>query len=292
MEMHQIRYFLAAAKALSFTRAAEVSNVSQPALTAAMKKLEAELGGPLFYREANRLMLTDFGRQMEPLLAQITERADAATTAAENLRLLNQPPVRLGVMPTLGPAFFSRFLFDFQRACPSIELSISEGAPSALAADLEADRLDVALLNPHEQPAESFRIEPLYTERYVVVLPPGNGLREANAIALNDLDQQPYVDRLACEMREMVMNVCGQLGVKLYARLRSEREDWVQAMVAEGVGFAFMPEHSITNPGVIQRPLVAPNVQRTIALMTKPGRPHSPAVEGFLRAARIRRWTV
>lgn len=64
MEMHQVRYFLAAAHALSFTRAAEACHVSQPALTAAMKKLEGELGGPLFFRESNRLKLTEFGRQM------------------------------------------------------------------------------------------------------------------------------------------------------------------------------------------------------------------------------------
>ena len=290
MEMHQVRYFLAAAKGMNFTRAAEVCNVSQPALTTAIKKLEGELGGPLFYREANRLMMTEFGRQMEPLLSQIAERTDAARAAAESLRLLNQPPVRLGIMPTLGPTFFSRFLLDFQQAFPSVELSISEGLPTSLAADLDADKLDVAILNPMDATADSFRIEPLYTERYVVALPPGSGLRGSNAITLADLDQQPYVDRLACEMREMVMSACGQLGVKLYARLRTEREDWVQAMVAEGLGFAFMPEHSITNPGVMQRPLVSPAVQRTVALVTKPGRPHSASVDGFMRAARAWRW--
>jgi DNA-binding transcriptional LysR family regulator len=290
MEMHQIRYFLAAARSLSFTRAAETCHVSQPALTAAMKKLEAELGGPMFYREANRLLLTEFGRQMEPLLAQIAERAEAATAAAENLRLQNQPPVRLGVMPTLGPLRLARFLSDFQRAHPGVELAVSEGRPGELGRGLEADTLDVAILNPVESPGESFRIEPLYAERYVVVLPPDHALKESNAITLSDLSNQPYVDRLACEMREMVMRVCGELGVSLYARFRSEREDWVQAMVAAGLGFAFMPEHSVTHPGMIQRPLVEPTVERTVALATKRGRPHSPAVDSFLRAARAHRW--
>lgn len=290
MEMHQVRYFLAAARTLSFTRAAEACHVSQPALTAAMKKLEAELGGALFIREANRLQLSAFGRQMEPLLAQIAERTEAAHAAAESLRLLKQPPVRLGAMPTLGPARLARFLAAFERAHPGIEVAVSEGRPGALAHLLEDDQLDCAILNPLDVPDERVRIETLYTERYVVLLPPGHPFRDRNAITLHDLDGAPYVDRLACEMRELVTRACGEIGTTLYARFRSEREDWVQAMVAAGLGFAFMPEHSVTHPDTIQRPLVEPTVERTIALVTRPGRPHTAAVQRFLRAARGHRW--
>ena len=290
MEMHQIRYFLSAARALSFTRAAEQCHVSQPALTTAVKKLEAELGGPLFFRESNRLQLTELGRQMQPMLAQVLDRAEAAQTAAENLRLLNQPPVRVGVMPTLGPMRLARFLAEFERSHPGTEVAIREGRLQELHAWLDHDELDAAILNPVDAPTESWRLEPLYTERYVVLLPPGHALQERNALSLRDLHQQPYVDRLVCEMRERVMAVCGSIGVELYARFRSEREDWVQAMVAAGLGFAFMPEYAVTNSGAVQRPLSDPAVDRTIALATMPGRPQTPAVASFVRAARGYAW--
>jgi DNA-binding transcriptional LysR family regulator len=201
MEMHQVRYFVAAARALSFTRAAEQCHVTQPALTGALKKLEAEL-----------------------------------------------------------------------------------------AALLEADEIDAAIVNPVDLSPETCRIEALYSERYVVLLPPGHALRGQDAIALRDLDRQPYVDRLACEMRERVMAVCGASGIDLYARFRSEREDWVQAMVAADLGFAFMPEHSVTHPGTIQRALTDPAVERTVALASMPGRQQGPAVAAFMRAARGHRW--
>ncbi|MBL6458764.1 LysR family transcriptional regulator [Belnapia sp. T6] len=288
--MHQLRYAIAASRTLSFTRAAEQCHVTQPALTAAVKKLEVELGGALFHRERNRLRLTEFGRQMEPLLAGVLERAEAARGVAESLRLLNQPPVRVGVMPTLGPMRLSVFLADFERAHPGVEVAIREGRPSELATWLEADTLDAAILNPLDAPAEGWRTEPLYTERYVVLLPADHPLRAKDALALGDLAGHPYVDRLACEMRERVLAVCGQRGVELYARYRSEREDWVQAMVAAKLGFAFMPEHSITHPGAIQRPLTDPVVERQVALVTMPGRPQAPAVAAFLRAARTFRW--
>ncbi len=288
--MHQVRYFLAAAQHLSFTRAAEACHVSQPALTAAMRKLEAELGSLLFIREANRLQLSAFGRQMAPLLAGIAERTEAAQAAAEAFRLLRQPPVRLGAMPTLGPARLARFLAEFERTHPGIEVAVSEGRPAELARLMADDRLDAAILNPAEGPGDSIRIEPLYIERYVVLLPPGHALRERNALSLADLDGAAYVDRLACEMREAVMGVCDARAVRLYARFRSEREDWVQAMVAAGLGFAFVPEYSISPSGAIQRPLTDPAVLRTVALATRPGRPHAPGVQRFLRAVRAHRW--
>ena len=290
MEMHQIRYFLAAAKALSFTRAAEICHVSQPALTTAIKKLEAQLGNPLFYREGRRLTLTEFGRQMLPHLAQIADQTEVAQSVAQNFRLLNQVPIRVGVMATIGPTRIARFLASFEQAYSGVEVSVREAGLQAISDWLIADEIDVAILNPLEGLGEGYRAEPIYTERYMVLLPPSHPLRERNTIALGDLSGEPYVDRLSCEMREMVMRVCDDLGVKLYARFRSEREDWIQAMVMANVGFAFMPEYSVTHPDAVRRPLTDPAVERTINLITVPGRKHSPAVAAFVRSARSHRW--
>jgi DNA-binding transcriptional LysR family regulator len=290
MEMHQVRYFLAAAKALSFTRAAEACHVSQPALTTAIKKLEAQLGGPLFHREGRQVALTEFGRRMQPHLSQILEQAKAAETIAKDFRLLDQVPVRLGVMSTIGPMRLNGLFAAFEQNSPGVDTTVRDGAPEALAAQLDADELDIAILNPLEGLGENYRAEPLYTERYVVLLPPEHPLRARNALALRDLSGEPYVDRLSCEMREMVMGVCDEMGVKLYARFRSEREDWVQAMVMANIGFAFMPEFSVTHPDSVRRPLVEPAVKRTISLITVRGRKYPPAVAAFIRTVRQHKW--
>jgi DNA-binding transcriptional LysR family regulator len=290
MEMHQVRYFLAAAKVLSFTRGAEDCHVSQPALTTAIKKLEAQLGSPLFLREGRQVALTEFGRRMQPHLSQILEQAKAAETVAKDFRLLNQVPVRLGVMSSIGPMRLAGLLAAFEQQSPGIEIAVRDGAPEALAAQLDADELDMAILNPLDGLGESYRAEPLYTERYVVLLPPMHPLQKLNGLTLHDLAEQPYVDRLSCEMRELVMGVCADMGIKLYARFRSEREDWVQAMVMANIGFAFMPEFSVTHPDSIQRPLIDPAVKRTISLITVRGRKHSRAVGTFIRAIRKYQW--
>ena len=290
MEMHQLSYFLAAARTLSFTRAAEICGVSQPALSTAIKKLETRLGSPLFHRDGHRLCLSEFGRRMQPHLAHIVEQTEVAETVAESFRLLNQEPIRLGVMSTIGPIRVARFLANFERDSPGVEVAVHEGSPDRLADKLNADELDLVILNPLDGFGEGYRSEPLYNERYVVLLPPGHPLRERNGVTLQDLSEQPYVDRLSCEMREMVMSVCETRGVKLYARFRSEREDWVQAMVVANIGFAFMPEYSVTHPDVVRRPLIDPAVERTISLISLPGRRYSPAVAAFVRAARSHRW--
>lgn len=291
MEMHQVRYFLAAASTLNFTRAAQQCNVSQPALTTAIKKLEERLGTPLFHREGRNPALTDFGRRMLPHLQQLLQQADAAEKVAKDFRLLDRVPVRIGVMSTIGPMRFARLLASVHQSCPGIDSSVHHGAPEALAAQLSADELDFVLVNQLDGLGEAYRAEALYTERYVVLLPPEHPLRDRNALTLRDLSDEPYVDRLSCEMREMVMAVCNERGVNLYARFRSEREDWIEAMVMAKVGFAFMPEYSVLHPDSIRRPLVDPVLERTISLLSVPGRRHPPAVSSLLRAVRAHRWS-
>jgi DNA-binding transcriptional LysR family regulator len=290
MEMSQIRYVLAAARTLNFTRAATECQVSQPALTKAIRSLEEELGGLLFHREGKRILLSDLGRSMVPHLQQIADRAELARNVADNFRLLDKVPIHLGVMSTIGPVRLSRMIAKFQQDHEGVEVAVHEGSVADLKNRLGEGELDLALLNPLEGLGAEFHADPLYDERYVVIFPPGHRLAEKNGIALGELSGEAYVDRLACEMREMVMGVCQECQVELYARFRSQREDWIQAMVLARIGFAFMPEYSVTLPELSQRPLIDPAVSRKIALVSVPGRRHSPAVAAFARAAKGFSW--
>jgi DNA-binding transcriptional LysR family regulator len=290
MEMSQIRYVLAAARILNFTKAAAECHVSQPALTKAIRTLERELGAPVFHREGKRILLSEFGRTMLPHLQHIMDEAETAHSLAQNFRLLNKVPVRLGIMSTVGHVRFARFLAQFEQCHGGVELSVIEDSLSDLKTKLDDGEIDLAALNPMDGLGEGYHTQRLYSERYVVIFPPEHRLSGHNSIKLADLSGEPYVDRLACEMREMVMGVCKDNNVELYARFRSEREDWVQAMVLARVGFAFMPEYSVTLPGLLQRPLIDPEVERQICLVNVPGRPFSPAVAAFVRSAKAFAW--
>ncbi|MEZ5658066.1 MAG: LysR family transcriptional regulator [Burkholderiaceae bacterium] len=289
MEMSQIRYVLAAAHEANFTRAASQCHVTQPALTKGIKALEEELGAPLFHREGRKVQLSSFGQSMLPHLRQIVEEAEAAATLARNYRLLDKAPLRLGVMTSIGHLRLARFLAEFEKQHHGVELAVSEDAPDKLLDALNQDDLDVVLMTVIGELPAQFAHQPLYEERYVVVFPPEHRLGRLDTLTLADLDGENYVDRLSCEMREMVMSVCTDQGVTLYARFRSEREDWVQAMVLAGIGFAFMPEYSVTLPGLMQRPL-APPVTRTVSTVMMREREPLPAAQALLRATQGFSW--
>ena len=110
MEMHQIRYFLALCDELNFTRAAQISNVSQPSLTRAIKMLEEELGGPLFHRERANTHLSELGRTVKPYLQQVYREAEKAKRQAEDFVRLKQTPLRLGLMCTIAPNQMLEFI--------------------------------------------------------------------------------------------------------------------------------------------------------------------------------------
>ncbi|WP_249351327.1 LysR family transcriptional regulator [Corallococcus exiguus] len=118
MEMHQVRYFLAVSETHSFTRAAERCHVSQPTLTAAIKKLEAELGGLLLLRDRSGAKLTPLGRLVLPRLQRIDDESRSVALIAENHRRLKKVPLRIGVLCTIGPARLSGYLAAFRAVAP------------------------------------------------------------------------------------------------------------------------------------------------------------------------------
>ena len=136
MEMHQIRYFLAVCDCLNFTRAAETCNVTQPALTRAVQKLEEELGGLLFRRERKYTHMTDLGHLVRPQLEAILAQSERAKSTAKSFLQLKDAPLKLGVMCTIGPMRFIGFLADL-RARSSGHRGLADGigaaAPGGLA---------------------------------------------------------------------------------------------------------------------------------------------------------------
>ena len=290
MELQQIRYFIAVYETLNFTKAAAQCQVSQPALTKAIKRLEDYLGSTLFVRDGRRVIVSEFGKILHPNLEEMLRQDQAVKTLSKNFRLLDKTPLSVGVMVTIGPTALAPFLVDFRTKHPGIEVSVVERPLMELLRALKEGEVEVALLHDPEQDNGDIRAEPIYQERYVVVLPPGHALAARDEIRLKDLSKQSYVDRLSCEMRELVMAKAAMEGVELYARFRSEREDWVQGMVLAGMGFAFIPEYAVTAKDLIVRPLVDPAVSRMVSIASMRGRKWSLAASAFSQSLRTYTW--
>ena len=291
MEMHQARYFLAVCDTLNFTRAAKRCHVSQPALTRGIKKLEAELGGPLFRRERNLTHLTELGRMMMPHLEQTLASARAAMATAQDFQSLKMAPLNLGVMCTIGPNRLIGLMSKIRRELPGVQLTLHDVVPDEMVDRLLEGSLDVALFGlPKELPAR-FDKRPLFRERYVVAFPPGHRFERKNVIRLRDMADEAYLVRLNCEYSEYIGELLAQQDVSLTVRYSSEREDWIQSMILAGMGSSFMPEYLPMHPNLPTRLIVDPDVTRTIDLVTVSGRQFSPAVHSFVRMAETHDWT-
>jgi LysR family hydrogen peroxide-inducible transcriptional activator len=290
MEMHQIRYFLAVCTTLNFTRAAETCNVTQPALTRAIQKLEEELGGLLFHRERKLTHLTDLGNLVRPQLEQILKQSDHAHTAAKSFLQLRDAPLRLGVMCTIGPVRFVSFLSRFGADHPGIEVSLTESVPDALIGMLMEGQLDIAITTAPEAPNERLDFRRLYEERFVVAFPPGHRYEALTEIPIKEISGEAYLSRANCEYYERLENALAEQMVTVDDVFRSEREDWIQIMVMAGMGICFMPEYSAILPGLGTRPIVDPPVTRTVHLATVAGRRFSPAVATFVKAIDRYQW--
>ena len=170
----------------------------------------------------------------------------------------------------------------FRTAHPGIDVAISEAPLEGLLHRLEDNELDLSLAVAPKGLPDAFRSECLYKENYVVAFRPGHRFEMAQTVRLDDVSGEAYVDRLSCEYRDQVMALCKARKIELYANFRSEREEWVQNMVQAGLGFAFMPEYSVTLPGVLSRPLIDPTVQRDVLAVEVRGRARAPAAKLFI----------
>ncbi len=290
MEMHQIRYFLAVCDTLNFTRAAEQCHVTQPALTRAIQKLEEELGGLLLRRERNLSHVTDLGQLMRPHLAQMLAEAGKAQQAARDLLKLDHAALNLGVMCTIGPMRFVGFLGEFRRQHPGIEIAIREATPDELIEQIIAGKLDIALLARPDPYPEQLDVQPIYRERYVVGFAVGHRFQSMNAVPLRQIGGERFLEQLSCEHHGYVSEICRQQDIAPDIVFGSEREDWIQAMVAAGLGACLIWESSSTIPGIVTRLIIEPEITREVALVSVAGRRFSPAALAFIRAAKAHRW--
>jgi DNA-binding transcriptional LysR family regulator len=227
---------------------------------------------------------------LRPHLQQVLGETRVVEDVARKFRLLRQAPLKVGAMPTIGPAQLAPLFQRYRGENRGVDLTVHEAPLAQLLRELEAGELDLALVSAPDRLGDVFRTQTLYREDYVVIFPPGHPFEKLDQVALKDTSGHDYVDRLACELRETVMAVCREKNIELYAAFRSNREDWVQSMVLAGLGFAFMPKYSVTLAGLDSRPLVDPVVQREILAVDVRGPQRTAETQLFFEAAQKHPW--
>ncbi len=266
MEMQQIRYFLAVCDQGTITHAAQLTYVSQPSLTQAIKKLEEEMGGALFTRTRSGCELTPLGRMVEANLRKIYRDLQATKAEAIRFTRLNTIPFRIGLMTTIGAQRLSPCLAWYQQEYPNIELELIVDSEANLLKQLDSGLLDLVVSAPAQLPAPPYHSILLYEERYVVAFSPTHRFCQLQKVDLKEIQSEPYLDRLNCELREDLKCICQNQEINLYAAYRSNSEEWILQMVKAGIGVALMPEYTLPKKAadISYRYLADPEISRQV----------------------------
>lgn len=290
MDLRQIKYFLNLADTLNFTRAAELSNVSQPALTKSIQRLEDELGGTLIYRDGKDTRLTELGRTIRGDFETIVMSEMRARELAELVSQEKRTIVSIGVTSTMGPSPIWPFLEGFLKQEAGTEVIITSIQPGmarelVLSGALDACFCtDVALDNPKLQSIA------LYRERLMLAVGKDHRFAALDQVPMMELRTDAYIDRVNCEFRSAVIDHFMDRDVLMRPQLQSDREDWVQAAIARGFGVAMVPEHAALQSDIVLRPVSGLNLSREVDLITVFGSATSPAIRKLRDAAKVYDW--
>ncbi len=283
MEMNQVRYFLSVCEHRNFTHAAHSSHVSQPSLTAAIKKLEEELGGTLFLRNRAGCQMTPLGVLVKPYFENIQRCVREAKAEAVRHVRLDRVPIKIGVGETVGQSKLSTAIERYRLNQPEADIELIVNSQEALLEGLRSGIMDIAI-TPIDASAELYRIDTLYREEYRVVVAHDHALSECTAVPLSVLAAHTMLDRPNCEMRDKLQKACAVQGYSIYAAYRSNRVDWLLELARKSTGAVILPVTAIPDDsGLVSLPIEGFNLERTIIALRYRHQPSRPELDHLLR---------
>jgi DNA-binding transcriptional LysR family regulator len=292
MEFSQIRYFLALSRTLNFTRAAEACNVTQPALTRAIQRLEEELGGTLIMRERNLTHLTDFGRAVLPRLEEAYLAAEAAKAEAAAYRKRDAAHLRLGLEAGISLQPLAPVLAEVSSRFSSFDPTLVQAGGAELVETLLEGTLDAAFMVETDRLPERLDRWALFSEDYVVLAGPTHAFAAMNGVPAAELLNERVLCLAGheCDVARHVRRLAAMLGERIEVKPSGTSPDHLHHLVAAGLGVTLAGTRQPVPQGLIARPLIEPPGMRRLMLTVVSGRPHAPGLAAFVRLARARDW--
>ena len=290
MEMHQVRYFLAVAQLLNFTRAAEECNVTQPSLTRAIKQLEAELGGDLFRRERPAAQLTELGQRMHPLLKQCYEAAAGARSLASSYRSGEIGALRIALTHSIDLALLVPHLDQIRRQFNRLEFRFLRGSSREVGEFLKKGEAELGIAAEIDEAWERLDVWPLFTEDFELVVSRGHPLAARSTIEFDDLRAEQLLSRTHCEHGKRISASLREHGIDVdHSHEISSERDLIELVEAD-IGVAMVP-HTSPMPASLKRTSVTGlDARRTVNLYGVAGRQRTAVANAVMRMLRSADW--
>ncbi|WP_246201960.1 LysR family transcriptional regulator [Sneathiella aquimaris] len=281
MELSQIKYFLNLADTLNFTEAAKLSNIAQPSLTKSIIKLEERLGGRLVFRDGKNTRLTALGREVLVEFTKIAQIEESILELAGDHTSGNRLILNLGVSTTVSSRTIAQFINFALRNIPSLEISLHPIQRLEAIDALLSGSLDGCFIGDVPMENRKISVIHLFEEVFHVASSRCHKFSAYEDVPLSELRGETYVDRLHCEFRSRILEYFMKQDILMEPRFASEREDWVQKIVASGDGVCILPKHSVTAEGILTRPVNGLDLTRSVVFASVSGSGNSLALQKF-----------
>ncbi|MGH8217013.1 MAG: LysR substrate-binding domain-containing protein [Steroidobacteraceae bacterium] len=294
LKLKDLRYLVAVADTGHFGRAAERCFVSQPTLSAQLKKLESYLAVQLIERQPKRATLTEAGAA---IVARSREMLRASEEVLELARSHRDPlagRLRVGFIPTVGPYLLPQIAPAARKALPRLTLLLYEYRTEPLLERLRAGELDLGILAlPVE--TDGLQVRELFDEPFLVALPHDHPLARRASLGVDDLAEEPLLllEEGHC-LRDQALAVCNRAGAQERQDFRATSLETLRQMVASGAGITLLPQLACraqlgarTAPGaggagdIVIKPFTKPVPIRRVGALWRTSTARRPAIEAL-----------
>ena len=282
MELRQLEYFQMASRLKNITRAAERLNVSQPNITVAIKKLEAELGIQLFDRSQKQLSLTPEGTIFLNRIELALRNIQDAVLEVNDYKQLQKGTIKIGIPSMIGAYLFPKIFSSFQHLYPHLDIYLYEEGSMTIREQLERDELDFGIVILSDA-SSSLQLLPMARNQIVACVPENHPLARKNSININDISGTDLIMlKEGSFLRYMVLNKLKMANISPNIVLESNQIETIKGLVSTNVGISFLLDFIVKGtPGIKILPFEDP-IYVDLGLAWKKERYISKAAQSFI----------
>lgn len=283
--LHQLESFAAVARALSFSDAAIQVHLSQPALSAAIRKLEETLGARLFDRDTRNVALTPAGVELQAVADRLLAEVDEALSGLRAFIAGKRGRLSIAASPSLAADLVPRVVAEFQRLYPLVELHVTDALADDAIALVRSGKADLAFAAETVTGADLNRTH-LFSDRLVLLCAADHGLARRRTVRWRDILPYPVVaQKGTSSVRQRIEAVYTNFGAVLRPAFEVEYATTLISFIAQGLGVGILPDSlapAFGNDHIAVRRIVGPEILRSLCVYRRQAFTPSPAATTFV----------
>lgn len=282
MELRQLEYFQMSSRLKNITRAAERLRVSQPNITVAIKKLEAELGIQLFDRSQKQLSLTPEGAVFLNRIELALRNIQDAVLEVNDYKQLQKGTIKIGIPSMIGAYLFPKIFANFQRLYPHLDIYLYEEGSMAIREQLERDELDFGIVIISDA-SPNLQLLKMSTNQIVACVPEHNELASHDSISLDDMtDADLIMLKEGSFLRNLILQRLKAASITPNIVLESNQIETIKGLIASDVGIAFLLDFIVKDAPQIKALPINDPIFVDVGLAWKKDRYISKAAQSFI----------